>query len=139
MGTYVTKRDSTYVVQITGMRGQVYGVEQNLQNLEVTYVCWTTGPDGPQHSRSRARCIKNKLTFTCLHRHKPSLACFRARIQKMVVTVPSGTGDAPQWERVLWKPQPFPDNYVPPTFLAALSKNRKQRFFKLSYLKITEH
>jgi len=31
--------------------------------------------------------------------------------------------DGPEWERVLWRPQPFPDNYVPPTFLAALSKN----------------
>jgi Phosphatidylinositol N-acetylglucosaminyltransferase len=33
-------------------------------------------------------------------------------------------GDASEWERVLWRPQPFPDNYVPPTFLSALSKNR---------------
>jgi|SRR6266850_189905 len=55
----------------------------------------------------------------------------------MVVTESDGTGDEPQWERVLWRPQPFPDNYVPPTFLAALSKNRKQRF-KFSYLKVTE-
>ncbi|KAH9979844.1 phosphatidylinositol N-acetylglucosaminyltransferase [Lactifluus volemus] len=30
---------------------------------------------------------------------------------------------ASEWERVLWRPQPFPDNYVPPTFLSALSKN----------------
>lgn len=38
---------------------------------------------------------------------------------------PTGTrGDAPEWERVLWRPQPFPDNYVPPTFLSALSENR---------------
>jgi phosphatidylinositol glycan class C protein len=55
----------------------------------------------------------------------------------MVVTESDGTGNEPQWERVLWRPQPFPDNYVPPTFLAALSKNRKQRL-KLSYLKVTE-
>lgn len=54
-----------------------------------------------------------------------------------MVTESEGTGDEPRWERVLWRPQPFPDNYVPPTFLAALSKNRKQRF-KLSYLKVTE-
>ena len=51
----------------------------------------------------------------------------------MVVTDSDGTvDDGPEWERVLWRPQPFPDNYVPPTFLASLSKNRNhQRFSKL--------
>jgi hypothetical protein len=45
----------------------------------------------------------------------------------MVTTEPDGTGeDGPEWERVLWRLQPFPDNYVPPTFLAGLSKNRNQ-------------
>src|SRR6266403_420797 len=42
-----------------------------------------------------------------------------------------GTGENElEWERVLWRLQPFPDNYVPPTFLVGLSKNRNQRFFK---------
>ncbi|KAF8491145.1 hypothetical protein F5888DRAFT_1737076, partial [Russula emetica] len=37
---------------------------------------------------------------------------------------PDRTGeDGPEWERVLWRLKPFPDNYVPPTFLAGLSKN----------------
>ncbi|KAI0287267.1 phosphatidylinositol N-acetylglucosaminyltransferase [Russula brevipes] len=41
-----------------------------------------------------------------------------------MATYADGAGDrGPEWERVLWRPQPFPDNYVPPTFLAALSKN----------------
>jgi len=45
----------------------------------------------------------------------------------MVTTDSEGTSDdGPGWERVLWRPQPLPDNYVPPTFLAALSKNRNQ-------------
>ncbi|KAH9993501.1 phosphatidylinositol N-acetylglucosaminyltransferase subunit C [Russula compacta] len=44
----------------------------------------------------------------------------------MVTTEPDRTGeDGPKWERVLWRLQPFPDNYVPPTFLAGLSKNPK--------------
>ncbi|EJT47038.1 hypothetical protein A1Q1_04281 [Trichosporon asahii var. asahii CBS 2479] len=29
--------------------------------------------------------------------------------------------EPPQWERVLWRRQPFPDNYVPPSFLAELT------------------
>lgn len=42
----------------------------------------------------------------------------------MVTTEPDKTSeDGPEWERVLWTIQPFPDNYVPPTFLAGLSKN----------------
>jgi len=41
-----------------------------------------------------------------------------------VATDCEGTSDdGAEWERVLWRPQPFPDNFVPPTFLAALSKN----------------
>ncbi|EIN13728.1 phosphatidylinositol N-acetylglucosaminyltransferase [Punctularia strigosozonata HHB-11173 SS5] len=28
-----------------------------------------------------------------------------------------------EWERVLWKRQPYPDNYVPPSFLSELRKN----------------
>ena len=30
-----------------------------------------------------------------------------------------------EWERVLWKRQPFPDNYVPRIFLSSLSTNGK--------------
>jgi phosphatidylinositol glycan class C protein len=31
-----------------------------------------------------------------------------------------------EWERVLWKTQPYPDNYIPRgSFLSALRKNRK--------------
>ncbi|EKM61032.1 uncharacterized protein PHACADRAFT_82029 [Phanerochaete carnosa HHB-10118-sp] len=33
----------------------------------------------------------------------------------------------PEWERVLWKRQPFPDNYVPKTFLSSLSTNANFR------------
>jgi hypothetical protein len=45
----------------------------------------------------------------------------------MAGTDPDGTADdGSEWQRVLWRPQPFPDNYVPPTFLAALSKNRNR-------------
>jgi hypothetical protein len=54
-----------------------------------------------------------------------------------MATYADGAGDrGPEWERVLWRPQPFPDNYVPPTFLAALSKNRNQFFFLLLLSKI---
>jgi hypothetical protein len=45
--------------------------------------------------------------------------------------------DGPEWERVLWRPQPFPDNYVPPTFLAALSKNRNHPRISKSTLLLT--
>ena len=31
--------------------------------------------------------------------------------------------DGVEWVRVLWKRQPFPDNYVPKTFLSSLSTN----------------
>jgi phosphatidylinositol glycan class C protein len=53
----------------------------------------------------------------------------------MMTTEPDRTGeDGPEWERVLWRLQPFPDNYVPPTFLAGLSKNRNQCFFNFGLL-----
>ena len=29
----------------------------------------------------------------------------------------------PQWERVLWKSKPYPDNYVPASFLSSLTQN----------------
>lgn len=29
-----------------------------------------------------------------------------------------------KWEKVLWRRQPFPDNYVPPSFLAELDELR---------------
>ena len=53
----------------------------------------------------------------------------------MVMTEPDRTSeDGPEWERVLWRFQPFPDNYFPPTFLAGLSKNRNQCLFKFELL-----
>ncbi|KAI0651843.1 phosphatidylinositol N-acetylglucosaminyltransferase [Trametes meyenii] len=33
-----------------------------------------------------------------------------------------------EWERVLWKKKPYPDNYVPRSFLASLSRNRKSPY-----------
>src|SRR5258707_3926952 len=49
----------------------------------------------------------------------------------MVRTETDGTGEnGPELERVLWRLQPFPDNYIPQTFLAGLSKNRNQCFLK---------
>jgi hypothetical protein len=30
-----------------------------------------------------------------------------------------------RWEKALWRKQPFPDNYVPPSFLAELKALRK--------------
>jgi phosphatidylinositol N-acetylglucosaminyltransferase subunit C len=49
----------------------------------------------------------------------------------MVRTETDGTGEnGPELERVLWRLQPFPDNYIPQTFLAGLSKNRNQCFPK---------
>lgn len=39
-----------------------------------------------------------------------------------------------EWEKVLWKKQDFPDNYIPrDSFLSALKKNRKQMTPKVSY------
>jgi hypothetical protein len=35
--------------------------------------------------------------------------------------VPGGV----RWEKALWRKQPFPDNYVPPSFLAELKALRK--------------
>ena len=49
----------------------------------------------------------------------------------MVRTEPDRT----EWERVLWRLQPFADNYVPPTFLAGLSKNRNQMLLQIRITK----
>lgn len=40
-----------------------------------------------------------------------------------------------EWERVLWKPKPYPDNYVPKSFLASLSKNRESCQNSALYMK----
>lgn len=31
--------------------------------------------------------------------------------------------ESPVWEKVLWRQQSFPDNYVPPSFLSSLRRN----------------
>lgn len=31
----------------------------------------------------------------------------------------------PKWEKVLWRRQPYPDNYVPPSYLAELDDLRE--------------
>lgn len=36
----------------------------------------------------------------------------------------SSTDAEPKWEKVLWRKQAFPDNYVPPTFLQELKDLR---------------
>jgi len=36
---------------------------------------------------------------------------------------------AKQWEKVLWKRQAYPDNYIPPDFLSSLKKNRAYHVF----------
>jgi len=38
------------------------------------------------------------------------------------------TENGVQWEKVLWRKQPFPDNYVPPSFLAELNALRAYLF-----------
>jgi len=48
------------------------------------------------------------------------------------------------WERVLWKQQPFPDNYIPDSFLSSLKKNvnfRPYSYWPLSLAScaVTQH
>ncbi|KLO20275.1 phosphatidylinositol N-acetylglucosaminyltransferase [Schizopora paradoxa] len=48
------------------------------------------------------------------------------------------------WERVLWKQQPFPDNYIPDSFLSALKKNANFRPYSywplsLASCAVTQH
>lgn len=41
------------------------------------------------------------------------------------LTTESSPDVKPPWEKVLWKPQPYPDNYIPPDFLSSLRRNSK--------------
>ncbi|KAI0724545.1 phosphatidylinositol N-acetylglucosaminyltransferase [Cerioporus squamosus] len=41
-----------------------------------------------------------------------------------------------EWERVLWKKKPYPDNYVPRSFLASLSRNPNFRPYTYRHLVI---
>lgn len=44
---------------------------------------------------------------------------------------PAPGGPLPPWEKVLWRRQPYPDNYTDPTFLQALVRGRVRRRLRL--------
>ena len=44
-------------------------------------------------------------------------------LAKMAVKDEATKEPLPPWEKVLWKKQPYPDNYTPHTFLSALQMN----------------
>ncbi|KAG8862268.1 hypothetical protein FRB96_001847 [Tulasnella sp. 330] len=50
----------------------------------------------------------------------------------------------PRWEKVLWKKQPFPDDYIPPSFLSSLRRNTNVRSYAylplvISACAVTQH
>ncbi|KAG9009794.1 hypothetical protein FRB94_013592 [Tulasnella sp. JGI-2019a] len=50
----------------------------------------------------------------------------------------------PRWEKILWKKQPFPDDYIPPSFLSSLRRNTNVRSYAylplvLSACAVTQH
>ena len=60
-----------------------------------------------------ASCEKSKLLVNNdVHVHKNTLTVYDPRH-----CMSAG------WERVLWKKQSFPDNYLPPSFLSSLKLN----------------
>lgn len=60
------------------------------------------------------------------------------------LTTESSPDVKPPWEKVLWKPQPYPDNYIPPDFLSSLRRNTNVKQYKylplvLSTCAVTQH
>ncbi|OCB84632.1 phosphatidylinositol N-acetylglucosaminyltransferase [Sanghuangporus baumii] len=80
-------------------------------------------------ARQRMENDKNRL----INKNNPNAGRLASQVNKPVKHVPQQKEPEPlrwmstEWEKVLWKKQPYPDNYIPDSFLSSLRRNANFR------------